>query len=368
MAVKSQHLKGVFYGNHKLFDDENDPRLVKHFIAEAQARATRDGFSDKLAAFESAAAAFPVAPPMMCATLLERPPIITPNVEQWRRDFVAVQEQMAKASEPALPKELVEIFEEWKATAAEERRAKSVADAAAEGVAGRAGQSGKMLASQRKRLAQAAKSGVDALDKFSMDEYEARRLAAQRGEEAASLAASRTRVAPRLTKNDEIGNTRTLDRAYADRLILCVRDAKTGVWTLPMGAYDVAGKEKLTDCAHRHLAAAVGSDVDPWFIGNAPIGVRLEVFSPEQQSALRCFGRKVFVFRADILDGRVELGAEYNDYQWLTRVEALKQRIFDDERGDQWAEYVHRISGWSENEFWVLANDQAAQVEQGPRA
>lgn len=133
-------------------------------------------------------------------------------------------------------------------------------------------------------------------------------------------------IAPRTTPADEIGDTRSLDRAYTQRLALLVKDASSGAWGLPEGAR-LEG-EPMVQAAQRCLRQAWGADpaLDLWYIGRAPVGHVLRVYSPEEQAASGCYGAKVFIYRAELIAGRFRLpaagGGRYSDFGWYTRDEA----------------------------------------------
>jgi hypothetical protein len=339
-------------------------------------------------------------------SMLERTPLVTPDMESWEAQMAEIKEAKAKAVAPEWPKELdamvQSLFEELEAAELQRKAAALQAgasgDAATGGGAG-AGSRGPRNAKERRAAAQAAE--VEA--KFGADEVE-RRAAALRGDGAgvSQFAARSTRLQSRLTKNDELHNTRSLDRAYADRLVLLVRHKDTGLWDLPSSLYspqDELSQAALTDgplialggeaalgsavahlgapgatmsqqqtladllqlpampsAAWRGLMAVLGDDVRPWYVGTGPVAVHLERYSPEMQEERGCFGRKRFLFRADILDGRIELdeSSGYDDYQWLTRREA--EEIAFAEAHDTAAEHSFKkvlinAMGWTGQEF-----------------
>lgn len=314
-----------------------------------------------------------------------------------------IKEAKADAMAPEWPKELTsmakQLFEELEA--AERQRKAAALQAGASGGAesggpGAAGLAGPRSAKERRLAAQAAEAEA----RFGADDVE-RRAAALRGEGGgvSQFATQSTRLQSRLTKNDELGNTRSLDRAYADRLLLLVRRRDSGEWDLPGAPFRPA--EELSEAAMasgqliaaggaaalgsavahlsaagatlsqqqllaqllqlpampsaawRSLLAALGDDVRPWYVGTGPVAVHLEPFSPEVQADRGCFGRKRFLFRADILDGRIELpeGGEYDDYQWLTRLEAQQAAIVGGDASHAFKPLLLSAMGWAEQEF-----------------
>lgn len=133
-------------------------------------------------------------------------------------------------------------------------------------------------------------------------------------------------AAPRESMADKIGDVRSLDRAYTQRLVLLVRSRGDGVWGFPCGV--ALGGEALRSAAERHLRAAVAVDpeLDLWFVGHSPIGHSLEVFTPAEQTASGAYGAKVFYYRVELLGGRPKLeeDSRYDDFVWVTRDEAEK--------------------------------------------
>lgn len=144
---------------------------------------------------------------------------------------------------------------------------------------------------------------------------------------------------------DKLNDTRSLDRALTRRLVLLVKRKSDGLWTFPQGVRN--NGERMVDAAKRHMLACYGPKLREWYPGNGPMGHKLVVYSPEKQKATGVYGEKVgclcvlnltlawahgrdcsvfvawvqvFFYRAQIFRGRIRLGPDYEDYQWLTRV------------------------------------------------
>jgi hypothetical protein len=105
----------------------------------------------------------------------------------------------------------------------------------------------------------------------------------------------------------------------------------------------------MVQAAERSLRALVRDPgLDLWYVGNAPVGHWLDVYSPAKQAKTGCYGAKVYFYRAEILRGRFRLpkaGAAdaaafpYDDYFWLARdeTEPLLARPF--------YKYIHQVIG-----------------------
>jgi hypothetical protein len=289
--------------------------------------------------------------------MLERPAIITPDKEPWEDEFLDLKRRKAEATAPEWPDELKRLLGELTEEVNEAKRRKTEAELAeADSKEGSSAEGALKRRGQREKYAKAAAAAAEL---YGADEIE-QRAAALRGEGLASsqFVASVTREVPRTTKNDEIGITRTLDRKYADRLVLVLREKGTGKWTFPRGTFD--GAAKLVDNARRVTRDAFGDDLNAWFIGSAPMAVHLREYDPAVQKDKGSLGEKVFLFRADILDGRIALGDEYDDFQWLTRLEIQKLGLFDDEA---FSRVAFDALGWTEQEYLHLSGHAATSPE-----
>jgi len=166
-------------------------------------------------------------------------------------------------------------------------------------------------------------------------------------------------VAPRTTPADSINDTRSLDRAYAHRLVLLVKRKADGTWCMPAG--EAAEGEAMREAAERHLRAtfAPDPDLDLWFVGPAPVGHRFVVHTAEAAAAAGSYGEKRFLYRAEILNGRMRPRADgpYADYAWVTRDEAegLLPR-------EEW-KYVRQVMGVGPAEEATRSAAWLAKVE-----
>jgi len=305
---------------------------------------------------------------------MERPAIITPDLEPWEAAFRRISDQHSEAQVPETPAELQKMVDDMRVEVEEEQRRKHEAalsgGSAGDGESGaKRADAGAGSAKDRRKAAEAA----EAQARFGADELE-RRAAALRGEggEAGQFVASTSRAVPRVTKNDELDNTRTLDRAYADRLVLVVRERATGRWTFPGAAFDAEAAAEadaeevlrspygeplapMAAAVRRSITSSLGSDVSPWVVGNGPVAVHLQPYPEGEREAAGRFGRKLFLFRADILDGRVELDERYDDFQWLTRLELRSRGILREGHAEGLEDVAVTAAGWDEQEHVRLA-------------
>lgn len=246
------------------------------------------------------------------------------DVAQWEGDFIEYQQAREDAEAKVYPQQYLDMLTasttvvEGKGDAAAATGDAAAGDAAAAAQAASApGGSGGGGGDPLTAFYDGAASSAAAV---SEDEAQAQ----QRG--LAGLA-----IAPRTTPADDIGDVRSLDRAYTQRLALLVRDARSGEWGLPEGAR-LPG-EPMVQAAQRCLREAWGDDpaLDLWYVGRAPVGHVLRVHTPEVQAATGTYGAKVFVYRAELIAGRFRLppavpggaaGARFSDFAWLSRDEA----------------------------------------------
>jgi len=153
--------------------------------------------------------------------------------------------------------------------------------------------------------------------------------------------------APRETEADASGDVKALDRQLKTRLYLTIKsDAEGNVsgsrWTLPS---TIAKKdESLLAAAERAVSDSVGSELKLWCPSNAPMAVNMRVYNDKLPESFRenYFGEKIFYYRVqyDNTGGGVDESAiKADDYAWLTR-EEIVERI-EEERGKHQAKFFH---------------------------
>lgn len=80
-------------------------------------------------------------------------------------------------------------------------------------------------------------------------------------------------VAPRVTEADIMRDTRSLDRALADRLVLLVKRKSDGKWWFPEAERATGSSNRMTDVARVGMTECFENrTVDAYYPGQAPIG------------------------------------------------------------------------------------------------
>ncbi|CAE7860862.1 MRPL46, partial [Symbiodinium sp. KB8] len=280
----------------------NHPEMVDRYMAFVKSTAEAAGSAAEVAAFDTAAAAFPTPPPLVAATLVERGNLIMREPPAWESDFLQWREERRDARHGDLPDEFWENY-----GVIDDELKPSYKEMVAKGAKGGAATNSPA----------AAGSAAGDFDMFEDPD-------AEDDDTLASTAAESFKAAPRETEADKIRDTKSLDRALDSRLVLLVKGAE-GHWSVPAGSRREG--ERMVEAAARHAQHALGPDVNLWFPGNAPMGVRLRVFDEATQKATGCYGAKVFFYRAEILNGRPTLPAAGDGLVMGTRDEALPEPL-----------------------------------------
>jgi hypothetical protein len=303
----------------------------------------------------------PICPPVLLLLLLllllwfpfcsvlERSNVVMRDVESWESDFTAVVSARREAEAKVYPQQLLD---HWQASEKVLGGAGAGAGAA-EGAQGGAGKGGGGAGAGGSKAgggggggeaSAAASDDAAGAPSSSLDMFFESTGAV--GE--ASTTRRAIQAAPRITPADQINDQRSLDRAYSQRLVFVVRDKATGEWTIPGG--EVHEGEPLRQAAERWVRSFFGpsSRVSLWYVGGAPVGHWLRAYPPDVQQATKCYGEKVFFYRAEILAGRFRMpapgeagraGLPFDDFKWLTRdeTEAVFSRPF--------YKYAHQMIG-----------------------
>ncbi|OWZ24851.1 hypothetical protein PHMEG_00032 [Phytophthora megakarya] len=142
-------------------------------------------------------------------------------------------------------------------------------------------------------------------------------------------------LAPRETEDDATNNRKSLNRALKGRVFLLVKNDQSDAkfpWFFPVG--EKQETEKMRDAALRHVSETVGADLDATPVGFAPMGYVKYLHEDDSEYD----GTKVFFYKSQHLYGDVELNqSKASDYLWVTRNELseyLEPEI---------ADYIHKM-------------------------
>ncbi|KAL7462434.1 hypothetical protein ACHAXS_002813 [Conticribra weissflogii] len=163
--------------------------------------------------------------------------------------------------------------------------------------------------------------------------------------------------APRETEADATGDLKTRDRRLKTFLYLAVRTKNEGMlsdsprWTLPSAIANVQADEKdgdealetLLQTARRAVSTSIGNDLTLWCPSNAPVAINYRVYNKNLPEEFRgnYYGEKIFYYRVQWDSGDVdETSLDKNgvdDYAWLTKEEMLER--VEGERGGHQAKF-----------------------------
>jgi len=217
------------------------------------------------------------------SVLLERLPIVTPDLEDWEKDFMSLSCHLDKYRKKSFPKELVAEFD---------------------------------------------------------DSYEDK---AYTMEEILELLPEGLKLMPRETEADETGFYRTLDRKLKTRVYLAIRPNDEKGWMVP--TVDLKSNETLVDGAKRAVekVSSRSNDLVIRCFGNAPMGVSLKA-NDKGSDTDGIFGTKTFFMKVQYESGNVyenELNKVMGDWGWLDRRE-IAERI-KQEKGENIGLFYHHL-------------------------
>lgn len=281
------------------------------------------------------------------------------DLEEWETNFLTLKWEREQVLGKLYPEALIDqwtagdkVMETDRAdSGGKDKRPKGGAKDAAGGAGSADGAEGQAAAAAVEE-ATAAKTRAKQANVALSDFYEKTDMQMSNSSDGAKGLA----IAPRESSADTIGDMRSLERAYSQRLALLVRDKGTGRWSLPSGVR-MEG-EPMRQAAERSLRALFGdAALLAWYVGGAPVGHLLRVYSPAEQAALSCYGEKVFIYRAEIVKGRFRLPKEgetgprapsvfpYDDFMWLSRDEMEGVMGSGGDGGRATWKYLHQVVG-----------------------
>ncbi|ETV87450.1 hypothetical protein H257_01019 [Aphanomyces astaci] len=130
-------------------------------------------------------------------------------------------------------------------------------------------------------------------------------------------------IAKRETEDDATNNRHSLNRALKQRVFLIVQDPTSLKWTFPT-TEKASADETMRAAAFRELADTIGTEVEAYPVGNAPMGHLTISHEDEPTFDGKVHGTKVFFLKAQTFgnEGVVNLNKDKAaDYLWVTQSE-----------------------------------------------
>ncbi|GBG28104.1 39S ribosomal protein L46, mitochondrial [Hondaea fermentalgiana] len=130
------------------------------------------------------------------------------------------------------------------------------------------------------------------------------------------------RPEPRITLEDKIHDTRSLRRRLQRRLHLLVKVRDPAdpngepVWRFPFGLRDDG--EELYAAAKRHTLAQCGEDIDLYMLGRLPAGYHWVKYAEAEQKERQAYGALVLFYRGQRIEGHVAASDDILDHVWIS--------------------------------------------------
>ena len=298
------------------------------------------------------------------STVLERLPVVLPDVPAWEAEFEALRQDVEDHSTKQYPTHILK-------TSAESKEAESwVYDILSRntgkfGPAARDPDMYKSLLEAETSKAEVEREresrGADSAQEELMDLYEGWEevegdidWGTQAVEvEGAEVQTEKFVPNPRITEADKTNNTKSLDRCLSRRLYLIVqvKDLLTNdqpAWRFPQERLEAIRERhlsneapvptKLRDAAQSTLVSLL-EDMELYYVGNAPSGYTKFKYVPKIQKKLNTFGAQLFFYRAQSIEGSSQAlkdNPAVLDYAWITSDE-LPNFVGDVESDPYWA-------------------------------
>jgi len=131
-------------------------------------------------------------------------------------------------------------------------------------------------------------------------------------------------IYPRITNADKRNDRKSLYRALDKRLYLIVKKARSQhAWGFPQGGWELKDGYHLRNTAERELKEECGDLLNTFFIGNAPMGyISYPIPKDLQPKFDNAHKTKLFFYKARYLRGPIRLNAEeLEDHLWVTKQE-----------------------------------------------
>jgi len=254
------------------------------------------------------------------SAVVERVPIIFPEIESWKRDYYRMlwnrqadlEPLQEKVDEKYIQEVLAKINQKDKSKVKEKEKGKK---------------------KEKQETKTKKKKDDDDEETSSSDEDKARKME-ERTEKVAIYSEY-----PRITPDDESNNRRSMYRKLDRRLYLIVKKGNEG-WCFPQQPHlYLKDGANLRKTAHRTLLEECGPTLDVHFEGNSPIGF-WSYPSKSYPFVASTDETKVFFFKAQYVFGPVKLSRKAGlvDFAWVTRDE-LQEYIPD----SKCHSYLHKI-------------------------
>lgn len=257
-GVRSLHASNIVYGrrNHNKEPEPHRKKILRKYDREIISKMRSNNEEH-----EMKAEALNLPWRTVCATVLHRYPIITPDNEPWEEEHYDMQEELAEYQRVWLQEQLGDTD------------ANLIGD-----------------------------------DNPDYDEI------------VGSLPFD---PAPRISEADINNDTKSMERKMAKSAFLLVkRNRGDHPWQFPQGKLiEEKDGQSGRSAAERIIDRACGK-INRYFISNSPIGHYCYAYPPEIQEARGQYGAKVFFWRCQLLAGSVKLETRlYKDYAWVAREE-----------------------------------------------
>jgi len=296
-------------------------------------------------------------------SVIERLPVIMPDLEEWEVDFLEFSEKARRRHERNFPTSLFRMLDKGQAdmepwvydvlsrgtsrtgpfardeNLKQEIQAMAVSDETEEIESLGDGVEVKEI-SEEERLA-SLDDGWD--DSGGQDDWE---IDIEETEET-SLKRDDFKPAPRVTEADKNMDVKSLDRALSKRLYLIVKQKNTHAlgteefsWRFPEAAVD-SGEEGLKMREHAEMNIKnVCEDLDLHYVGNAPAGFINYVYCADAKASTSAYGASLFFYRAQLLEGDTRKILDENkniqDYAWIT-AEEISNFVDNVEEDEYWS-------------------------------
>mmetsp|Transcript_6187 Transcript_6187/g.12135 ORF Transcript_6187/g.12135 Transcript_6187/m.12135 type:complete len:277 (-) Transcript_6187:1092-1922(-) len=125
--------------------------------------------------------------------------------------------------------------------------------------------------------------------------------------------------ASRVTEADRTNDRKSLNRRLDKKLYFILRRTETSAWQFPQRI--ARESETMRQSAEMALQVIVGTEPWTYFIGNAPIAHLVHVYPEAYQKENDVYGVKIFFYRSNLIEGKVDSIRQGHDFLWVTKDE-----------------------------------------------